>query len=386
MDGLSSAPLNMTVECRYFNISGRTTISAQWKQPLKPNGKLVTYQVLLNGLATYRTEKGTMRNETFGPKVKSVNEGIYKAEYDNVPLNTNYTIQVSGVTRSKRTGEFASATCSMPRSKPEVGRILWGPIKTDPENWALKLFLPRISERNGPICGYRIYIIRLPQDSSSKTLPTIDHLNISTYNEVHAVNNTKGGAYIAEILSSDSFQPEILLGDGHTIKDSIGTNSMAAIRNEGCKKLLNGFYVRNIHTMQKPVATTEQTPAEGWYKFCSYLIILLMMFFFFHLANVVAVSQDSDELGPTKAPIVVRNVRRIRRRRQPPTNAIQIENEENGKATTIPATAAKNAETININEGIDGPEAVRQDYNIYDGPLDPNSFYSGFVEAIGRSR
>lgn len=269
MDGTSSAPLNLTIECHYFGMSGFTTISAQWKQPLNPNGKLVTYQVVLNGVATYRTDKHTLRNETYGPKVKSVSEGTYKAEYDNVPLNTNYTLQVAGVTRSKRPGEITSATCTMPRSVPEIGTILWGPIKTDVDNWFIKLYPPRVSERNGPICGYRIYIVRLPQDTNgaSKHLPPIDQLNISTYNEVHAANNTNGGAYIAEILSSDSFRTEILLGDGHTIKESTDASSMATIRNEGCKKLLNGFYVRHIAPVKKNAGTTEK-PAEGRFSRC----------------------------------------------------------------------------------------------------------------------
>lgn len=85
-----------------------------------------------------------------------------------------------------------------------------------------------------------------------------------------------------------------------------------------------------------------------------------------------------DDLGPTKAPVVVRKARRLRRkRRQHPTNAIEIENENNGKATIMPVTAARYAETIKIDEN------AEQNYNIYDGPLDSSSNYTGFIEVIG---
>lgn len=242
MDGQSSAPLNLQIECNFYNISGRTTVTAQWDPPLVPNGKITSYHIVLGGVATYRTEKGGLRNETYGPKAKSVNEKPQRAEYDNVPLNTNYTVRVSGVTRSKRPGDFASATCAMPRSVPEIGHILWGKIKAEHKS-ILKLYMPRLAERNGPICGYRIYLMRLPHGigAEDKHLPSIDSLSINTYHEVHAVNNTRGGAYIAETFSNEHFQGEVILGDGHTIKDN---NDYSNVRNEECKKLLNGFFER----------------------------------------------------------------------------------------------------------------------------------------------
>lgn len=99
------------------------------------------------------------------------------------------------------------------------------------------------------------------------------------------------------------------------------------------------------------------------------------------LENISNSNQDLDELGPTKAPIIIRKARRLRRKRQQhPTNSIGIENEENGKATIMPVTAARYAETIKLNEYA---ERSKQDYTIYDGPLDSSSNYTGFLEVIG---
>lgn len=261
-DGTSTEPLNLRISCNHYNISGRTTVSATWDPPAQRNGKINTYQVQLEGLATFRSEKGSLKNETFGPKAKSIDEKLQRAEYENVPSNTNYTLRVSGVTRSKRVGEFAVATCSMPPTVPDiVGRMLWGKVKTENGNWIFKLFLPRISERNGPICGYRIYLVRIGAQDSTKSLPpTPEYLDIQTYHEVHAANNTKGGAYIAEILSNDNFHEHIFLGDGERIRDVVNVSDRDP--NEACRKLLNGFYLKPARartTTVVPPTTDDST-------------------------------------------------------------------------------------------------------------------------------
>lgn len=264
-DGLSSAPINVQVECKYYNISGRTTVTAQWDPPLHPEGKIISYQIVLNGFATYRSETGELKNETYGPKIKSVNEKPQRAEYDGVQFNTNYTVKVSGVTRSRKSGAEATASCTMQRSVPEIGHPFWGKSIIDFDKWIIKLYLQRLSERNGPICGYRVYLVRLPQavDSTNGHLPPIDELDISTYQEVHAVNNTRGGAYIAETLSTDIFQKEIFLGDGHSVKNDANIAGFKHIQNEGCRKLLNGYFVRKTKVATLDSAPTEATELDG---------------------------------------------------------------------------------------------------------------------------
>lgn len=60
-------------------------------------------------------------------------------------------------------------------------------------------------------------------------------------------------------------------------------------------------------------------------------------------------------------------------RREVSTNAIEVENSETGKATT---TAPRAEESIQIVDG-------NADNIVFDGPLDSDSIYSGFIEVIG---
>lgn len=58
-----------------------------------------------------------------------------------------------------------------------------------------------------------------------------------------------------------------------------------------------------------------------------------------------------------------------------------MENSENGKSTT---NAPRAEESIQIvNENVDNL-ADRDGYIVFDGPLDPESNYSGFLEVLGK--
>lgn len=145
MDGTSTEPLNLQVSCLFSNISGRTTVSASWDPPKTPNGHITIYHVLLYGMTSYRNYSISL-NATYGPNVKSIDQTLLKAEYESVPPNTNYTLKVAGVTRSKRPGEAASASCTMPPTVPkEVGQALWGKTMTANGNWVFKLIIPQVS-------------------------------------------------------------------------------------------------------------------------------------------------------------------------------------------------------------------------------------------------
>lgn len=253
MDGTSSVPLNLQVSCLFSNISGRTTVSASWDPPENPNGHITIYHVLLYGMTSYRNHSIQM-NSTYGPNVKSIDQTLLKAEYESVPPNTNYTLKVAGVTRSKRPGDAAQASCTMPPTVPkEVGQALWGKTMNANGNWVFKLIIPQVSERNGPICGYRIYLVRIGKNNRHMGTPV--SLPVMSYHEAHAANNTKTSAYIAEILSNDNFQTEVFLGDQQRIPRNEST--FENIRNEQCRKLLNGYYVK---TVPAKAATTTMAP------------------------------------------------------------------------------------------------------------------------------
>lgn len=69
-----------------------------------------------------------------------------------------------------------------------------------------------------------------------------------------------------------------------------------------------------------------------------------------------------------------------RRRRQSQPNSIQIENSENGKSTTMPPKTDDIIEIVNDN--IENTTNIN--HNVFDGPLDPASNYTGYLEVIGK--
>lgn len=58
-----------------------------------------------------------------------------------------------------------------------------------------------------------------------------------------------------------------------------------------------------------------------------------------------------------------------------------MENSENGKSTTSAPRAEESIQIVNENVDSLGD---RDSYAVFDGPLDPDSNYSGFVEVIGK--
>lgn len=68
-----------------------------------------------------------------------------------------YSVRVGGVTRSRGGGTETTRHCTMPATVPDREKLMrfnWGKVE-EHGRWLLKLFMPRVSERNGPICCYR---------------------------------------------------------------------------------------------------------------------------------------------------------------------------------------------------------------------------------------
>lgn len=118
----------------------------------------------------------------------------------------------------------------------------------------LTIITIKVSERNGPICGYRIYLVRIGKHN--KHMGTPASLPVMSYKEAHAANNTKTSAYIAEILSIGNFQTEVFLGDQQRVPRN--ESHFEHIHNEQCRKLLNGYYVKTLPA--KLVTTTTISP------------------------------------------------------------------------------------------------------------------------------
>jgi protein-tyrosine phosphatase len=102
-----------------------------------------------------------MQKITSEPKVKRVEGKQHSTRFDLIPPNTNYTVRVSGVTRSRHHGEEATRHCSMPPTIPDkdkLARFSWRKVE-EQGRWLFRLLLPRVTERNGPICCYRYHTV-----------------------------------------------------------------------------------------------------------------------------------------------------------------------------------------------------------------------------------
>lgn len=327
MDGQASAPLDVKISCMHHNVSRRNVVTVEWNAPSFPNGIVMSYQVLLDGTSYFKSETGNYVNQTFGPKAKNVDRTHEtKAIYDNVPANTNFTVNVAAITRSKKPGEKAPASCTMPPTVPDaVPKALFGKYQSESYNWIFKLFLPRVTERNGRICCYRVYMIRLGKHNIEKSPEDMD---VMTYEDAHNASNPSGGAYVANIVPSDQYQSDITLGSGKHIK--LPRNLFS----EKCRACLANIVKKHERIVAPP---PEEDDEE---------------------------SEKVDPTEETKAEVEVKTRRRRRRHGHseqsapPPLNILD-------------STLQLNAATENV--------------DVYDGPLDVNSNYSGFVEVISEN-
>lgn len=348
MDYLSSEPNNLRIVCSHSNVSRRNTVIVDWEKPTVPNGQIISYQIVLTGIATFKAN-GKFKNETYGPKSSNVDLKSLKTTYDSVPPNTNYTVTVAAVTRSKKPGIQAKAVCEMPTTVPDsVGHWSWGKIRTETNDWVFKLFSHRISERNGPICCYRIYLVRISDKVQYGDLPSSpENLDIMSYYEVHAKNNTMGGAYLAEIVTSDMFNSEIFLGDG---KQIVHNNHF----DDGCRVCMEN--VAKIKRKSSLLTSLTSTPPS--------------------LSNPDAVDKlsnidtDYDSVDDLSRLAVNKTRRRRRRRRRQHEDSVNP-----GEISRL------NDFTTNSNDIVGISNDLAPIY--FDGQLDMGSRYTGFVEIIG---
>lgn len=124
----------------------------------------------------------------------SVNENQFTANFYNISANTNYTIKISAMTRTKKHGEREILHCTMPPTTPEkaaISKFFWTRVE-EQGKWLFKLLFPKITERNGPVCCYRIYVVRLEPYKTVTELPSPEDLVVASYDDAH--NNLKGNS------------------------------------------------------------------------------------------------------------------------------------------------------------------------------------------------
>lgn len=371
MDGLPSRPMNLKVECNFYNISGRTAVSVQWDPPSKPNGIIESYQVALKGQPLHFDYRTHMLRNDYNMKMKSVS-AVNNTEFENVMLNTNYTVTVMGVTRHRAVGEPASASCLMPRAAPELHRVTWSKVRSNTDSALFQVHMPHLTERNGPICGYRFYLVRLPASASNEVkLPPIHELPITTYKDAHAMNNTKIGAYIARTISQRSFRSPVTLGDGMRLYMQSPTPSeFPNIKNEQCRKMLQGLVNR------KP---ENRTNSAGEFR-----LINTDRYPLFNSTEILSEAEKKDEELPRNKTVIAAGKLKRRRRRRHNLSPNLIQDENDVKATSDPVPLASFPTIDSPISGFHIMPGRPPMGNIYDGRLDPNSNYTGFVEVIGK--
>ncbi|XP_068082268.1 tyrosine-protein phosphatase 69D isoform X2 [Anabrus simplex] len=317
MDGVSGPPENVTVVCHFDNVSSSSFVIVTWAPPRQPNGKIDRYNVTLIGEAIYKNERGELKNLDWDRKSTSVDEKSRSARFKFIPPNTNYTVRVAAVTRSRTSGEEATGHCRMPPTIPsrdKIAHFFWVKVK-EQEHWIFKLLLPRISERNGPICCYRVFLVKLEPQQSVAELPAPEDFPVSSYEEVH--RSKKGGAYIAEMFESDALNNEVFLGDGQNLQ----MNSSACLQCIGLRPV--------------PPKTTAVPPSTGHTIQTNILLPTLG-------------SDSSNDISSASDPTI-----------QPSPEPIQAIRTD---ALSAPRTVGE--------------------LSVYDGHLDMNSNYTGFLEVI----
>lgn len=229
-DGAASPPRNLSVTCRYDNISSTSFLTLSWESPEKPNGVIDRYGVNLTGISVYRNDLGRLEVDNWGPSDKNALGTARSYHFNQIPPNTNYTVILRGITRHRSTGKEASANCTMPPSVPDKDSLnlrTWR--KIDYEGRKLfKLYLPRISERNGPICCYRVFMVKLNQQKTIADLPLPEDISVYSYNYIHSENSN--GAYLAEMFDSKHLMTEVFLGNGESFNGSSECDKCIGLR------------------------------------------------------------------------------------------------------------------------------------------------------------
>lgn len=258
LDGVSSPPQNLTVICQYDNISSSSFISISWTEPNKTNGVITRYNLQLSGIAKFKNDMGRLDIDKWSLPVKSISNKN-SVTYGQIPANTNYTVHVHGVTRSRSPGKDAIGNCTTPITVPDresLNMRTWRKVENEGRQ-LFKLYLPRISERNGPICCYRIFLVKLAPQVSVSDLPPPEELNVYSYSYVHS--SPSGGAYAAEAFDSDQLISEIFLGDGVSFNGSVQCNQCIGLRAKGPPSVLH--FVPETESPTSAInGTTTTTP------------------------------------------------------------------------------------------------------------------------------
>ncbi|XP_063630196.1 tyrosine-protein phosphatase 69D [Cydia splendana] len=221
MDGIPNEPNNSVIHCG-FSVEQGYYMNLTWEQPTKPNAEIKGYMMEVTGNATYIDRFGKWKMDTFGPLTKLFTNETFLARVPDLKPNMNYTVRLMAMTRSRRRGQEKVDYCTTGRGPPDFPpRPSWRKVeekKGDTSEYSLRVRVPRIAERNGPICCYRVYLVRLPKGKGWISTNPQD-LPVITWVDAHAANSDyEEGAYVTDIFNHNNFpNVELILGDNTSV-------------------------------------------------------------------------------------------------------------------------------------------------------------------------
>ncbi|XP_015520829.2 tyrosine-protein phosphatase 69D isoform X1 [Neodiprion lecontei] len=242
-DGVPSPPQNVSVICEYSNTSNSGNVYVTWAFPVEPNGVITRFSVQLNSSACYKNDSGIMGCENV--EVTPVNIDVKKnmtKKFEGLLPNTNYTVSVNAETKlgKIRPGKFTIDNCSMPIAVPSKDNMnnvaSWKKIDIGDQH-LFQLKLRRISERNGPICCYRIFVVKLAPNQKVRDLIEPRNLDVDTYQKVYT--SRSGGVYLADMFDSDSISTTIFIGDDKISDENKNCHYCVGLKPKTFQSVLN---------------------------------------------------------------------------------------------------------------------------------------------------
>ncbi|KAI5639999.1 fibronectin type III domain-containing protein [Phthorimaea operculella] len=208
------------------------TTAAPPDTPPRPRWRKVIYVISHNShnnpqyTVKLSEEYTTYCNTTAAPPDTPPRPRWRKVIYVISHNNTQYTVKLS-----EEYTTYCNTTAAPPDTPP---RPRWRKI-LDKDRYLFKMFLPKVSERNGPICCYRVHVVRLLPHMDMRNLKGQSQLEIIDYEEAHGAQPVLG-AYITDIFTNDNFpaENELIIGDEY----SIFNRSEPALTRPGCERCL----------------------------------------------------------------------------------------------------------------------------------------------------
>lgn len=192
----------------------------------------------------YFNEKKQELRDDFGPITQNVDGTKFITRFEDIPPNTNYSVEVLAETRTWK-GSSARANCTMPASIPDRDSLNGIKIVryTKADKYFLRVDPPKVSQRKGPVCCYSIVLVKMLDGKPLSSLPEPHLLPLKTYEQVH---HEGAGAYIAEMFDADRVPYDgVFLGDESRIDKS----------NPPCQSCRSLF--------QKPVEHDEERSSDN---------------------------------------------------------------------------------------------------------------------------